>query len=235
MISAKFSMPTAFVDDFKRHSIQRLEQAFLRATDRVSRETLSQVRGEMSSAGLGRLGNALKHYSDLKKGKVFRRGGEAFSASGGVAIRTRNERTVGAIESYTEGAEIRPVRGRYLWFATEELGIKRVGRKKITPALYMSSGLASKLGPLVYINGRQPGEKLAIIRNVSTPNVGKGRPRRLPRSGKASSGRTGKDFIIAFIGITRTTRTRRVDVEAIFRANAARVGEAIFTELRKGV
>ena len=82
-----------------------MERAALIATDQAARTALSTLRAQMAGAGLGRLGNAITSTSDLRmSGRVHRRGTEGFSASGIIHLRTANERTVGAIISYTEGA-----------------------------------------------------------------------------------------------------------------------------------
>ena len=231
MIKASLQIAPGLVDRFKRDSIQRVERSMLVATDTASRNALRDIR---TSNALGRLGNALGHFSDLKKGKGFRFGSSGFSASGGIAIKTKNERTVGAIISYTEGSEILPTKGRWLWFPTPELAIKRIGRKKITPALYNASALPQRLGPLVFIPGRHAGEALLIIRNVQTALSGRRRPIKGSRSGVARAGRQQQEQIVAFVGIRRTARTQRIDVPAIMRANAARVGELFYNEMKKG-
>lgn len=231
MIKGSFSFDAGLVERFQRESIQRAERAMLVATDTASRSALRDIR---QNGSMKRLSNAIGHFSDLKKGKVFRFGNAGFSASGGLAIKTRNERTVGAIISFTEGAEILPVRGQWLWIATPELKIKRVGRKKITPALYRSGGFEQRLGPLIQVPGRNAGEALLIIRNVQVSLAGNRRPIRGARSGIARAGREQKQFIVAFVGIRRTSRTRQVDVNAIMRANADRVGELFYAEMRKG-
>lgn len=62
--------------DFRRFNIQRIERAALIATDRATRQAHSQLRGDMASSGLGRLGNAIGSDSDLRRGTgVHRRGG----------------------------------------------------------------------------------------------------------------------------------------------------------------
>jgi hypothetical protein len=225
------SFDAGLVETFKRGSIQRAERALMVATDRAAKDAQHDIR---QNGAMGRLSNAIGHFSDLKKGKVFRFGAEGFSASGGLAIKTRNERTVGAIKSFTEGAEILPVRSKWLWIATPELGIRRVNRRKITPALYRSGGFEQRLGPLIQIPGRHAGEALLVIRNVQVSMAGNRRPIKGSRSGFARAGRAQKEFIVAFVGIKRTSRTQQVDVNAIMRANAARVGQMFYEEMRKG-
>lgn len=234
MIKSSFSFDASFVDRFKRDSVQRVERAMLVATDKASRNALKDIR---SSGKLGRLSNAIGHFSDLKKGKVFRFGSSGFAASGGLNIKTRNERTVGAIISYTEGSDIVPRagnRGGWLWFPTAELAIKRIGRKKITPALYNASPLVGRLGPLQQIPGRTASESLLIIKNVQVSMAGNRRPIKGAKSGVARAGRQQKEAIIAFIGIRQTSRTKRIDVPEIMRANAATVGRLFYEEMKRG-
>ncbi|EQA97275.1 hypothetical protein [Sphingobium sp. HDIP04] len=201
--------------DFQRGGIQRLENAALVASDRGARMVVSTLRAEMAAAGLGRLGNAITSTSDLRRsGRVHRRGAEGFSASGIVHLRTENERTVGAIISYTEGAEITP-RGPWLWIASDDLQKRVKGNFRMTPARYRAGGYESKIGPLVQIPGRHPGEALLIVRNVTTRMAGRANPRRLPASGRVRAGRALQEQFVAFIGIRRTSRRARVNPRAI--------------------
>lgn len=210
--------------EFRRFCIQRLEQVALKVADRAAASALAETRAAMAGAGLGRLGNALGYGSDLKKtGTVHRRGAEGFSASGWIHIRSRSERAVGAIKAYTEGAEIRPVRSPWLWIATDEIP-RRAGRKKMTPALYRENGFEERIGPLIQIPGRHGGEALLIAQDVTVDRFGRrGRARRVPRRGGIGASRERKDFIVAFVGIRRTSRAARVDVRAIIKANVARI------------
>lgn len=104
----------------------------------------------MASAGLGRLGAVVDSGSDLQKRGAVRASGIGFSASGWVFVRSKSPRTRGAIEAYTEGAEITPRAGRWLWIPTDDIPA-RAGGKKITPANWEKSGLDKKIGPLVTI------------------------------------------------------------------------------------
>ena len=100
---------------------RRIEYAALKATDQAATQAKSRIREAMQSAGLGRLGNAIASTSDLKKGQIKRYSGGGFRASGVIYIRSGSARTRGAIESYTVGADIRPVRSRWLWIATDQI------------------------------------------------------------------------------------------------------------------
>lgn len=208
--------------EFKRHSIQRLERASLKATDQAARAAAAQIK-----AGLpGRLGGAITSGSDLRKGRnVHRIGAEGYRASGWVVLRNKSERTVGAIISATEGAEIRPVRSAWLWIATDEIP-RKAGRYRMTPALYRRSGLEGRIGPLVQIRGRHGGEALYIVRNVTVDRFGRrGKARRSPRRGAIGGGRERRDFIVAFVGIRNTSRSAVVDARQIISLEQARLPE----------
>lgn len=202
--------------DFQRGCIQRMENAALIATDRAARMAVSTLREQMAAAKLGRLGNAVTSTSDLRRsGKVYRRGAEGFSASGIVHLRTPNERTVGAIISYTEGAQI-AARGPWMWIASDDLQKRVKGNFRMTPARYRAGGYDRKIGPLVQIPGRHAGEALLIVRDVTTRSYGRANPRRLPASGRVRAGRVRQEQFVAFIGIHRTSRRARVNPNAIF-------------------
>ena len=208
----------------------RMEQAMMAATDRASREALTDIRGRLP----GRIKNALGQFSDKKKGQVFRRGNLS-AASGGIAIRSKSERTVGAIISMTEGADIAPKKSRWLWIATDQIqriAGKGKGRRRVTPAVYIAMGLDQKIGPLIPI--RRPGRPPILV--VQSVSVQENRPRSarsLLKSGRPGRGRT-EASIIAFYAIPHTRRDQLADVPAIMRAHAARVNAYTADELRKG-
>jgi hypothetical protein len=213
-------------DEFRRDCIQRLEQASLRATDRAAATGLRNIRTAMKGAGLGNLGNALGYGSDLQKGgRVHRIGAEGYRVSGWIYIRSKSERAEGTIEAYTEGAEITPKKSAWLWISTDEIP-RRAGRYRMTPALYRSSGLESRIGELVQIPGRHKGEALLIVRNVTVDRFGRrGKARRLPRRGGIGSSRKRKDFIVAFVGIRRTSRSARLNPKDIISLEQSRLPE----------
>lgn len=216
-INARVAAPShdAAFSDYYRFAEQRSENAALIATDRARTIALNDIRDAMKNAGLGRLGNGLGSNSDLAEGRgVHRSSGGGFSASGVVFIRSRSPRTRGAIQAYTEGAEIRPVRGRWLWIATDD--IPRVtGRERMTPALYRQNGFEQKIGPLVFVRSVN-GNPLLVVKNAGVSEVGKSRSARsLTKRGQARKGQRIKEFLVAFIGIPRTARAARVDASAI--------------------
>jgi hypothetical protein len=199
--------------------MQKAKNAALVATDRAARRALEEIRSDMQSSGLGRLGNALGAGSDLKKNKrVYEKGGGLWSASGHVHIRSKSERAVGAIISYTEGATITPRRGSLLWFPTDDIQ-RLVGkgsdRKRLEPRYWRQYGLESKIGPLEPITAKD-GTRLLIVKNVGVSGSGKSRSARsLTKSGRPRKGQVARDFVVAFVGIPQTMRKRRTNPLAI--------------------
>lgn len=205
---------------YRRFAIQRSEAAALVATDRAALAAKGGIREDMSGARLGRLGMAIGAGSDARKnGRVHRFGNSGFSASGWTFIRSRSERTVGAIKIYSESGEILPTKG-WMWIPTDNVP-KRVGRYKMTPARYMESGLASSIGPLVQIPGRHAGEVLLVVNKVSVRPSGRPNPRRLPRTGRARAGRQAVDQLVMFVGIKRTSRPQRFSPQDRYRQQQA--------------
>lgn len=199
---------------YRRYILQKVQAASLAATDVAAEKGKSGIRRAMSGAGLGRLGQGIGSTSDLRRnGRGHRRNEFDFSASGIVYARG-SERTRGAIESYTAGAEIRPVRGRWLWVATDEIPA-RAGRYRMTPALYRANGFEKKIGPLVEIKGPS-GAPVLIVHNVGVNAAGKKRQAKsLTKRGAPRKGQIEQKSIIAFYAIPRTARTARINVSSI--------------------
>lgn len=204
---------------------RRLELAALEATDQAAKIALRSIRAAMQGAGLGRLGNGLGAASDLSSGRgIHRRGGDAWSASGVVFVRSRSARTRGAIEAYTGGADIRPTRGRWLWIATPD--IMRVAggkgkRQRVTPGNWAALGLDRRIGPLVPLKSVD-GRPLLAVERVGVALTGQtGSARSLRKNGSARRGQIKRELLIAFVAIPRTSRAARVDVPSIMRAAQA--------------
>lgn len=209
-------------DEFRRFAVQRMEQAALLATQKAASIAKSRIRSEMAGAGLGKLGQAIDATSDKTKGRsVHRYSGGGFSASGVVFVRSKSERTLGAIEAYTQGADIRPVHSRWLWIPTDE--IQRIagsgaGRRRLTPGNWAQFGMDTKVGPLIKIKSIN-GYPLLVVKNTNVPLSGaRGRPRANLKNGRAPKGYGQKQFLVAFIGIPFTARSARIDVTAIMRS-----------------
>lgn len=200
---------------------------------REGRRAVSDIRAAMQSARLGRLGLAIGSTSDLDKGRVHRRGRSSFSVSSAVHLRTRSERTIGAIESYTAGAEISPRRGRWLWFSTDEIP-RITGKFRMTPELYRKNGFEQKIGPLVFVKSVN-GSPLLVVKTASVSEAGRPRSAKSrTKTGRLRKGQRAKDFIVAFVGIPRTARAARINVRAIMEAAVSRLPQTFNEEMRKG-
>jgi hypothetical protein len=207
--------------DWRRFAEQRMERAALIATDRAAKDGKASIRTAMAGAGLGRLGQAFASQSDLSERRgVYRYANGGFSASGIVYVRSRSERTLGAIESYTKGSVIRPVRSRWLWIPTDS--IPRVSKRyRLTPSMWKASGLNQKIGPLVRIKSIN-GYPLLVVNNVGVDLSGRKRSaKRLKKDGTPRNNQIQKEFLVAFIGIPHTARAARIDVEALLAPIAA--------------
>ncbi len=229
--------PRTIFDAYYRDAVQRMERAALEASEKAGRIAERRIRAEMMGAGLGRLGMAIKAKSDIESGRgIHRRGQGGFSASSVLAVRTGSKRTRGAIESYTAGAEIRPVRGRWLWIATAEAGRligHRSERRRLTPALYRDRG--EPLGPLVFLKSVD-GRPLLAVRNVGKSMVGArgGKVRSLTKRGRLYKGDRAVELAVLFIGIPRTARAARIDVVAILRDVQRQLPELFEQAMKKG-
>lgn len=225
--------PQSQFDVFRLASQQRIEGSASRAVHREGRRAVSDIRAAMQSARLGRLGLAIGSTSDLDKGRVHRRGRSSFSVSSAVHLRTRSERTIGAIESYTAGAEISPRRGRWLWFSTDEIP-RITGKFRMTPELYRKNGFEQKIGPLVFVKSVN-GSPLLVVKTASVSEAGRPRSAKSrTKTGRLRKGQRAKDFIVAFVGIPRTARAARINVRAIMEAAVSRLPQTFNEEMRKG-
>lgn len=203
-------------NEFRRFAEQRMEKAALIAVDVGRKRALATIRTGMQGTGLGRLGNGLGSTSDLDEGRGVHRRSNGFSASGTVFVRSGSERTRGAIESYTDGAEITPKRGRWMWIATDNIP-RLTGRYRMTPELYIRNGFTQKIGPLIKVKGSR-GYPVLIVKNVGVSAVGARRSAKsLTKRGLPRKGQVAQDFVVAFFAIPRTSRAARIDVAAIMR------------------
>lgn len=191
------------------------EQLALEVSDKAARKALRGIRQDMAGARLGRLGQAIGMTSDKEKGRGVYRQGDIARASGGIYIRSKSPRTVGAIISYTEGAQIAAKNpSGYLWYpleAAQRLIGKGADRKRLEPRFWKSSGMEAKLGPLIRIRGAD-GAPLLVVRNAAIGQVAGGRSRVKPRlkSGRAPKGTVLAEIVPIFKGIRSTSRAARV-------------------------
>lgn len=195
----------------------KLLEASLRATEKAGVGAKDELRQAMRGQRLGNLANTIGSTSDRKKRRVRQNGTNGFDVAGFVFARIRSERTAGALQAYLENdnTTIKPVRGRWLWIATQEIP-RRAGRRRMTPALYNSTGLDRSIGPLQFIPGRRPGIAFLVVQQTTIQVARSGKARAVPKSGRVGKGRR-EAGIIAFIGIRRTRRSRRIDPRSIAR------------------
>lgn len=215
----------ALEGEVRRHA----EELALNVSDRGAVRLKQMIRQDFDKAGLKKLGNAIGATSDKKKrGTVFRRGGRV-SASGAVFIRSKSERTVGAIISYTEGAQITPKKSRYLWIPTDN--IQRLAgsgkdRTRMTPQIYRQRGFEQRFGKLVEIKSDN-GNPLMVVQNAAQGAAG-GRIKARTKTGRLRKGTVERKMLVLFIGIPRTSRAARVNPQQ----RAFQVMQNIDAELR---
>lgn len=207
----------------------RLEAAMLITADKASRKVLADFRSKMQGAGLGRLGNALDQTSDLAKRKgVHRRAGGGISASGIVFIRSQSQRTRGTIEAYTQGAQISPRKGRWLWIPSKQIARIGAGKKRLTPGTWKASGMDAKVGPLVFVR-RPNGYPLLIVSGVGFGATGRAGSK--TKRGGLKKSQVTEGSIVAFIGIPHTARAARVRVRDVVKPVVSQVPQMLAAEL----
>jgi hypothetical protein len=227
-------MPTAnAVAEYRRNVLQRLERAGVRTVDTISRRGKSAIRQRIAGAGLGRLGNAIDASPDTQ---VARFGGDGFSASARFFVRSRSERTLGALAAYTQGANIAPTRGRWLWVPTDQ--VRRVAggkgqRQRVTPGSWTALGLDRKIGPLILLRSVN-GHPIMAVENVGVDLSGrKGSAKSLTKRGAPRKHQVRRDLVVMFVGIPRTARAARVNLTAILNQVRAEIPAIFATELAK--
>lgn len=224
----------ALFRELERSIRAKAEQALLVASHRAGQVATTRIKAAMGAAGLGRLSRAIGATSDLDKGgQVHRSASKSISASSAIHLRSRSERTVGAIQAYTQGATIRPRNGGWLWIPSPELQRRVKGGARVTPGNWRSSGLEARIGPLVKIPGNHAGEVVLIVPAVTTRVDGRARPLRVPKSGRARAGRVLRENFVAFTGIRSTSRRARVDPHQIIDSARAELPALIAAELEK--
>lgn len=216
---------------------RKLERAGLEGTHRAGEILKRSIREDMAGAGLGRLGQAFATKSDKDRGGIQKRyANGGFSVSSTLYVRSRSERTLGAIESYTQGSEIRPVRSRWLWFPTDEiqrLAGSKSARSRVTPGNWSEFGLDRKIGPLVFVKGIS-GNPLLIVQNVGSSALGaRGKLKSLTKRGLPRKGQVERKFVVAFVGIPRTSRAARINIEALARKALDQMPELIRSALER--
>lgn len=218
---------------FRRTLSKRVTLSAARATDKAARLTRDDIRTTMRAQRLGGLSRTIASTSDLQKGRINAADLSRLDVGGFVSIRgVKSPRTAGALQSYLDQdvTNIAPVRGQWLAFPTTSIP-KKVGRRKITPALYRAGGLEQKIGPLQFVKSGRPAVAYLVVNDVTIRTGGKRlNPRKLPKRGTASKGRAHVS-IIAFVLVRATRRSRRADPRQIAEKWARRLPALLNQEL----
>lgn len=211
-IRAKAPNPRVF-REHTRVVARGLAMAGAYATDKGAKVAKTRMRQKMQSAGLGKLGYAIRSKSALEKSKTPK------SKSWGVLYTMGGDesRTAQALYAYGTGVSIRASKRRWLAFPTKRIP-QRVNRKKVTPALYNNSSLVGSIGPLRFVPVSSRKAYL-VVDNVRV-SLKTGRARKGGRRGKTLR---KKPLIVAFRLIRQTFRGRRFLPRAIMRAQQQKV------------
>lgn len=201
---------------------RNIQTAALKATDRASKLAQGGIQRKMRAVGLGRLSNAVGQTSAWKKrqfdrnpyGVIYARGGDESLAGG-------------ALEAYSQGTTITGKGGGWLAFASEHMP-RKVGRRRLTPALYNSSGLAARFGKLHFVPGKANFARLVIRGGTLS---GKGRIREPAKRG--GRGIVKQKEVTAFILIKSTKREKRFDKDEEVAIYAAMVPAFIAEEMQR--
>ena len=120
--------------------------------------------------------------------------------------------------AYSEGAEILPTGGRkWLAFPTDAIP-KRVGRQKMTPKLYRSSGLVASIGKLVFVPSKTGRVAYLVARDVT---VSRRTGRAKAFAGRVPRGADRKRGVVAFVLIRYTKRAQRFNQRTIMQRAVA--------------
>lgn len=184
------------------------------ATDKATTYGLNLTRSRIRGAGLGRLAGAVGSTSSKKRGATD----ADPNAWGAIFARGKTEsRGNQALLAYSQGASIFPKGGRkWLAFPTKAIPT-RAGRRKMTPYLYMASGLATSIGKLRFVPSKNSKVAFLVALNV-TESRRTGRAQGY--TGKVPRGADRKKQVIAFILIRFTSRAQRFSEREILQTAA---------------
>lgn len=219
-LTAKASMdPIRATSAAAAQYLRDLRAAAIISTDRASREAQRGVQERITSTGLGRLSRAVGHTSTRREGEaggrdpygvIFAKGGDRSLAGG-------------ALESYTRGSVIRPGPGR-VWLAFPTKAVPRFisiggARRRLTPELYLKSGLMQSIGRLEF-RPISDNRAVWVIKRVSvSPKTGRARAMGPGRTRT----RIAQKEVIAFVGIRVTRRAQRFNKDGVVSFYARRV------------
>jgi len=196
-----------------------LKRAAVVANGRATRYALEETRRAITAAGLGRLGGAVGSTSTQQRSRIKSRSG---GAVGIIYARGSDEsRANQTLLAYSEGASIFPTSGKkWLAFPTSAIPT-RVGRRKMTPALYRSSGLVQSIGKLRFVPDKGNTRKAYLVASKVTVSRRTGRAKSF--TGKVPRGSDKQSGVVAFVLLKFTKRAQRFDQQGIMRRANDRV------------
>lgn len=233
-VSFKVSTPDFSALRAEGDRIQRLhKRAAFEVTDLTIQKAHKHVQAKMRSVGLGKLDRAVGWTSAKRKGQkdrtpygvIFAKGGDESLAGG-------------ALEAYSRGATIKAQnfywKGTGPWLAVPTKAAPRfVGaggkRRRLTPFLWMSSGLNQKIGQLVFKQISASRALLAVRRVSLSAKTGQAKAlgKRMPRTRIVP-----KNDTVVFILIKQTRRAKRFDKDEIVGTYAARMPDYMARSLQ---
>jgi len=194
--------------------LPQLRRAAVVANARATKQAKEDTRRAIQQAGLGRLAGAVGAISTAQRSRLRSRTGGAI---GIIYARGKTEsRANQTLLAYSQGADIFPNAGKqWLAFPTSAIPT-RVGRKKMTPKLYRSSGLVSSIGKLRFVPDAKKGNVAYLVAHKVTVSRRTGRAK--ARNGKVPRGSDAKRDVVAFVLLKYTRRARRFDQARVMSA-----------------
>ncbi len=218
--------PAQMERQFARHdaSLRRISGE---VNDAKTKEAQRRQQQVMRSAGLGNLGRAVK----VETGRSTDRKGEPNAYGVIYADNGDDSRAGQALQAYSRGTTILPIRGAWLWYQTDKLartskvpGDDRRGR--LTPERYRRMG--SPLGPLQFARINANFAKLYVeVADISI------RTGRATRPGKRRSRtKVRQTRVTIFFGIRNTRRAQRYDPQRIVAQTHAEIPPEIAAKMQ---
>lgn len=194
------------------------QRAAIEATDIAGEKAWRTVQAQIRAAGLGKLWRAVGFTSSKRKGRktgnpfavIFAKGGDESLAGG-------------ALDAYSNGVTIRAKQRKWLAYPTDAVPrmVTAGGkRRRLTPALWESAGLSTRIGKLEFRPGNARVAYLVVKRVSLHPKTGQAKA-----LGKrpTKSRIVAKEDVIAFVLIRATTRALRIDKDKPLRFQASRL------------
>ncbi len=221
-----------------RQEFAKVARAQQIAVDKAAQGANAAVRQAIQGAGLGKLANASKFTSSLRKNRSFASSGAAGPVNQrnayGVIYADRGDesRSGQALIQYSTGGSIRPKPGNQ-WLAFPSKAVKKivgfgVNRSRLTPATWVSSGLERRLGKLHFraINSQRA---ILFVTGVDTL---KRNGLAVPRGKRRSKARVQQKAVTIFELRRETFRSKRFDPGPIARYWSDQVPSLIAAEIK---